>query len=116
MLGGGDGLRLQELPRVQCGAYGCDADEEVKNASPPAPFAVSRVARRTDFHWIVKWRCGESRGFWSRYLFAMRQAAAGGGDAQDRKNFFFMDLKVKLYQQISSGNDLPKGMETTQEM
>jgi hypothetical protein len=46
----------------------------------------------------------------------LRRAAAGGGDAQDRKNFFFMDLKVKLYQQISSGNDLQKGMETTQEM
>ena len=117
MRGGGDGLGLQELPRVQGGAYGCDADEQVENASPPAPLALFLATHRTDFHCEVE--CSIF-GIWmrNRYFIAMQQAAAGGSRrqqaaAQRTAKTFFIYLKVKLYQQISSAGDLQDGIETT---
>jgi hypothetical protein len=51
----------------------------------------------------------------NRYFIAMQQAAAGGGRRRLRRTAktFFIYLKVKLYQQISSAGDLQNGIETT---
>jgi hypothetical protein len=45
--------------------------------------------------------------------------AAGGGRRRRRagpQKLFFHDLKIELYQQNSSENNLPKGIETTQDV